>query len=116
MELEEYLKELEDIFDIAAQAVKYDTFLNSTKEYVGPALDRVKKVAKEELTRIYEEMMDIEMAEVLIYFQERITSLYLTAKISDELERDKIWRMSPGSIDDSKLYTGDDFDVRNFNN
>lgn len=112
MELQQYLQEVDDIFETVKENLGYDNFSTSILKYVKPTMNRVYKTALQQVEEYYNEVGDVMMAELMIKIQDTITELFTIAKVNDELFKSDIYSMSPGSQTDSHLAY--DFDFEEF--
>lgn len=105
MTLENYIQEIDDIFEHITNEFEYLEFATTVRKYTDESFQRVLEAAKEEFVNFYHESLGIGAAELLTKIQSTFTELMVLAKINNELFKSSIDLMYSGYLIDSTQVT-----------
>ena len=104
----EYIQEVNDIFELALEDINYNECTTTTKKYFDVDIEKMRQSAIEYTEKYLEEFGTMGIAETMTNIQAGLTVVLAVVSAVDIKTKDRIWELNPNSINDSKLALGFD--------
>lgn len=104
----EYIQEVNDIFEVALEDINYSECTTTTKGHFDADIEKMREAAIKYTENYLEEFGTIGIVETMTNIQAGLTVVLAVVSAVDVKTKDRIWELNPNSINDSKLALGFD--------